>query len=233
MNSNRRFEAPDLIEVMDAAVRYNDYLTQILHTWSKGMESVLDFGAGNGRFAAALHERGVTVHAIEPDPVLRQSIADRGPISYQSFEALNGRLFDGIYTLNVLEHLEDDQAFLDLFHQNLEEGGRLLIYVPAFPILFSANDERVGHFRRYRMQPLLEKVRKAGFIIEEARYVDSIGFVAGLAYRFFGDKDGDLSVGSVELYDRVVFPMSRILDRFLHRFLGKNLMVFAERARTH
>lgn len=229
MTSDRAFEAPDLIEVMDEAINYNRYLIEELCSWSAGLGPVLDFGAGNGRFAGALHERGVDVQVIEPDARLREQIAARGVPVYESLEALDGRRFDGIYSINVLEHLEDDRAHLEAFYRTLAPGGRLLLYVPAFQLLFSANDRRVGHFRRYRRRGLVAMLRESGFAIDRSSYVDSIGFIAGLAYRYFGNRDGGLGVAAVRLYDRFVFPLSRVLDRVVGRLLGKNLLVRAAR----
>lgn len=228
-DSARDFEAPELIEVMEEAVNYNRFLVEQLASWATRLGPVLDFGAGNGRFANALGERGVEVHAIEPDAQLRQVVRSRGVAAYESLDSVGDRRFDGIYSINVLEHVEDDQGLLGDFRDRLVERGRLFIYVPAFELLFSANDERVGHVRRYRLQPLVEKIRKAGFVVDRARYVDSIGFLAGLGYRFFGNADGGLDVGAVRLYDRAVFPLSRVLDRAFGSLLGKNLLVHATR----
>jgi SAM-dependent methyltransferase len=225
MSGGRAFEAPDLIEVMEEAVNYNRFLIDQLMTWGGDLSSVLDFGAGNGRFAAALHEQRLNVHAVEPDPGLRGKIEAKGVLSYESLEQAGEQQFQGIYSINVLEHLEDDVGFLKQFYKCLEPGGRLFIYVPAFQVLFSANDERVGHVRRYRKSILVDRVREAGFEVNQARYVDSIGFIAGLGYRFFGNEDGGLDLRAVRLYDRVVFPMSRLFDHITWPFLGKNLLV--------
>jgi 2-polyprenyl-3-methyl-5-hydroxy-6-metoxy-1,4-benzoquinol methylase len=227
---DREFEAPDLIEVMDEAVRYNRYLIDTIATWARGAARVLDFGAGNGRFCGAVHERGVKVSAVEPDLRLREKIAARGVPALESLDAVELESLDGIYTINVLEHIEEDEAILAGFHSRLKPGGRLLVYVPAFPVLFSSNDVRVGHVRRYTRKVLVERVKAAGFEIEAAHYVDSIGFPATLFYRFFGSRDGDLDVRAVRLYDGVVFPVSRWLDRLLGRVLGKNLLLRATRA---
>ena len=96
-------------------------------------------------------------------------------------------------------------------------------------MLFSANDERVGHVRRYTRSTLVNRIRDAGFVVERARYVDSLGFFAALGYRFFGNDDGGLDLRAVRLYDRVVFPMSRVLDRITWLLFGKNLLVHAVR----
>jgi SAM-dependent methyltransferase len=229
MSGERVFEAPDLIEVMEEAVNYNRFLIEQLLGWSRDIDSVLDFGAGNGRFASALHDERVDVHAIEPDPGLRQQIEGKGVPTYESLDLVEDRHFQGIYNINVLEHLEDDAAFLRGFYRCLQPGGRLFVYVPAFPVLFSANDERVGHVRRYTRSVLVNRIRDAGFDIEQAGYVDCLGFFAGLAYRYFGNQDGGLDLRAVRLYDRVIFPMSRILDRIAWPFFGKNLLVRAIR----
>lgn len=229
MTAERSFEAPELIEVMDEAVKYNRFLIEELLSWSSGLASVLDFGAGNGRFATALHEHRREVQAIEPDPDLREKIEAKGISTYESLERVEDEHFQGVYTINVLEHLEDDAAFLRDFYRCLEPGGRLFVYVPAFQVLFSANDERVGHVRRYTRSTLVNRIRDAGFVVERARYVDSLGFFAALGYRFFGNDDGGLDLRAVRLYDRVVFPMSRVLDRITWLLFGKNLLVHAVR----
>jgi 2-polyprenyl-3-methyl-5-hydroxy-6-metoxy-1,4-benzoquinol methylase len=98
----REFEARDLIEVMEEAVNYNRFLLDEVASWASGARRVLDFGAGNGRFALGLRERGFEVHAVEPDPTLRQGIAPQGIVGYESLETLGQQRFDAIYTINVL-----------------------------------------------------------------------------------------------------------------------------------
>ncbi|RLA58129.1 MAG: hypothetical protein DRR04_11670 [Gammaproteobacteria bacterium] len=229
MTGERTFEAPELIEVMEEAVNYNRFLIEELLAWSSGLGRVLDFGAGNGRFAAALHEQLIDVHAIEPDSGLRGKIEAKGVSTYKSLDLVEDQHFQGVYSINVLEHLEDDASFLRSFFRCLEPGGQLFLYVPAFQVLFSANDERVGHVRRYTRSVLVNRVCEAGFVVEHAAYVDCLGFFAGLVYRYFGNEDGGLDLRAVRLYDRVVFPMSRILDRISWPLLGKNLLVRAVR----
>ena len=85
---DRAFEAPDLIEVMDEAVNYNRFLVDSIASWAGGYRRVLDFGAGNGRFALALLERGFEVHAVEPDPELRSKIGAKGVVAHESLAAL-------------------------------------------------------------------------------------------------------------------------------------------------
>jgi len=214
---------------MDEAVNYNRFLLEEVARWASGAERVLDFGAGNGRFAIGLHEMGRRVGAVEPDPELRATIAAAGVSAYPGLAAVPAGDYDAAYTINVLEHIDDDLAVLRELFERLVPGGGLFVYVPAFNILFSGNDARVGHLRRYRRDTLTAVVRDAGFEVEAVHHVDSIGFVAGLAYRLFGDRDGDLNVGAVKLYDAAVFPVSRAIDRITGGAIGKNLLLTARR----
>ena len=226
---DRSFEARDLIGVMDEAKRYTAFLISLVTDELAGCTRVLDFGAGDGRLAAAMHRNGFDVVAMEPDPELRAAISARGISSVAELPTGRAGGFDGIYSLNVLEHIEDDIGALRSLRESLRPGGRLVLYVPAFQVLFSSNDTRVGHFRRYRMKNLSDLVQQAGMTVTRAEYVDSLGFLAALVYRFFGNRDGDLSIKSVRLYDRMVFPISRVLDRGLSAVLGKNLLITAIR----
>ncbi len=214
---------------MDEAVRYNRYLLDLLQGWSSRAHRILDFGAGNGRFAIAMRALDREMHAVESDPNLREKIAAGGVVAHASLSEVAASDLDGIYTINVLEHIDDDRDVLIAFHEHIRPGGGLLIYVPAFDILFSANDRRVGHVRRYRRSELVKKVEATGFVVDAAVYVDCIGFAAALAYRVFGDRDGGLNLGAIRFYDRFLFPVSRLLDRVFERFFGKNLLVTAHK----
>jgi hypothetical protein len=90
-------------------------------------------------------------------------------------------------------------------------------------------DRHVGHFRRYRRKPLRQLLRTAGFDIEAAFYVDSLGFLATLAYKLFGSRSGSVSPGSVSIYDTLIFPLSRVVDVLTAGSFGKNLTVVAKK----
>ena len=111
----------------------------------------------------------------------------------------------------------------------MKPGAPVLVYVPAFPVLYTTMDSNVGHVRRYRMRALLSRMRAAGLDIVRAEYVDSIGFFASLAYKWFGDAEGRVNRRALVVYDRVVFPVSRILDLVCRRWFGKNLLVVGRR----
>jgi ubiquinone/menaquinone biosynthesis C-methylase UbiE len=65
--------------------------------------------------------------------------------------------FDIVIMLDVLEHIEDDLAFLQ--HDvvpRLRPEGHVVMSVPAHPSLFTSHDTFLGHYRRYTRRQLLD-----------------------------------------------------------------------------
>lgn len=223
------YSGVECLEVMQEANNYNNYLASIVISESRGETAALDFGAGIGTFAAALRNQGIRVICIEPDDSLRLKLQGQGFETYPSLIAIPEQSLSYIYSLNVLEHIENDFEVLAELYRRLKPGGKLLIYVPAFGVLFSSLDKKVGHKRRYTRAGLTELLKAAGFEISLARYVDSLGFVAALLFKAIGNKEGNLNRTGVKLFDRLIFPLSVIADRLMHSIAGKNLLVVAAR----
>ncbi len=132
---------------MKNATRYNDFLLGLIRKYSVGSQ-VLDHGAGAGTFAGPISQGDMSVLCMEPDDSLRAELAQSGLDVAASLEEVAASPVDYAYSLNVLEHIkDDDKAIVDLY-RCLKPGGCLLLYVPAFQILYSQMDQHVGHFRR-------------------------------------------------------------------------------------
>lgn len=69
---------------------------------------------------------------------------------------------DGIVLLNVLEHIERDEAALAHVARILKPDGVVVIEVPAGPGLYDVYDKLLLHHRRYRMTELVEKATRSG-----------------------------------------------------------------------
>lgn len=217
------------LEVMAEAVNYNRYLVDLVVSGGAPGDRVLDFGAGAGTFARPVSAAGFQVTCVEPDDHLRGILAREGMAVADAIGGVPAESADYVYTLNVLEHIEDDMAALRELFRVLRPGGRMLVYVPAFQVLYTSMDRRVGHHRRYRLKPLVEMVRDAGFSIRRAAYADSLGFGAALVYRMADPGDGRVGSRGLKLYDHWVFPLSRRLDTFLGRWFGKNVVIMADK----
>lgn len=226
------YSGRDNLEAMKQAKRYNRFLLDLIRRNATGTK-VLDHGAGAGTFAIPINNSNLSVLCMEPDKELRQALISSGLDAVASLDDIPEGSVDYAYTLNVLEHIQDDQAAMASLYRCLKPGGRLLVYVPAFQLLYSRMDEHVGHFRRYRRNTLTSQLRDAGFEVGDARYVDSLGFFASLVYKLIGDRSGSVSPGSVAFYDSVIFPVSRLLDVLSFGSFGKNLLILTTKPARH
>lgn len=83
--------------------------------------------------------------------------------------------FDLIGAFDVIEHIKEDEHVLGEIHRALKPGGGTILTVPQHPGLWSAQDERACHVRRYRRGELIDKLEAAGF-----RVIFSSSFVSFL-----------------------------------------------------
>jgi 2-polyprenyl-3-methyl-5-hydroxy-6-metoxy-1,4-benzoquinol methylase len=120
---------------------------------------VLDAGCGTGGNAGALAKDhdvlGVdaaeaAIHAARAR--FPQAQFERAGTNTDTLARVEGR--DLVLLMDVLEHIEDDFAFLSGVVARLQPGAHVLITVPADPKLWSAHDEASCHWRRYEEERL-------------------------------------------------------------------------------
>jgi SAM-dependent methyltransferase len=228
--SPEAYTGTDNLEAMAEAKRYNQFLVGLITSRLNKTYSVVDFGAGIGTFAVAIEKSCANLVCVEPDVKQISLIMSKNLQVVSDITSIESETIDFLYSLNVLEHIENDEAAVREVARVLKPNAIALIYVPAKNILFSAMDYKVGHYRRYSKKSLRTLVTSANFEITRLEYVDCIGFFATLAYKIFGNANGDLSVSAVKFYDRYLFPISRLLDKITHPVIGKNLIVEIRRA---
>ncbi len=190
---------------------------------------MIDFGAGSGTFAIPCAAAGFDVTAVEPDDRLRAMVIARpGSRAVRDAAALPDETFEYAYTLNVLEHIDADVEALRTLRAKLVPGGRLFVYVPAFPVLFTSMDAKVRHVRRYTRATLRASLRRSG-LRDSRRSATPTRWALPrrLVFKAFDNGRGDVNRRMLRLYDRVAFPVSRALDALTHRWFGKNLLALA------
>ncbi|MGI8890857.1 MAG: class I SAM-dependent methyltransferase [Chthoniobacterales bacterium] len=226
---NSGYTGVEILEALRNATNYNALLVSLIAQGANGRRAMVDFGAGIGTFAKLLRERGVSITCIEPDPVLATNLIREGFTTFPDVEALKDDSVDFLFSLNVVEHIEDDEAAVGAIVRKLKRDGRLLIYVPAFQCLWTSLDTKVKHFRRYRRRELEKLVRSPGLKVCQSRYVDTLGFAAALLFKLGGNGEGELKPSLIKLYDRYVIPISKVLDHIFGRLFGKNVYVICEK----
>lgn len=155
--------------------------------------TVLDIGCGSGFLLDMLKAQGKIVWGIEPLPEMI-ALANKhfpGLTIYQGFaedlEKLAPFKVDTVIMTDVLEHIEDDEVQLRKIHDALNEDGKLVLVVPAYPFLYGKRDKNMGHFRRYSCRHLRRLFAETGFAAEELRYWNMLGFIPYFIYeKIFG-----------------------------------------------
>lgn len=134
-----------------------------------------EIGCGNGllqRQVEDAFQKGVTGFDLN-EYALKRNISRASKVCcydiFQRDAALRQR-FDVIFLFDVLEHLADEDKFLDAVCFHLAPQGRLLLNVPAGQWAFSAYDEADGHKRRYSIATLGAAARHSGLQIENWTY---------------------------------------------------------------
>lgn len=228
----------DNLQTMSRAIRYNGFLRRLVREGAPLLspsDLVIDFGAGIGTFSDIFESAQQRIVCVEADLEQRKILHRKG-FETASLDEIIDESAIYIYSLNVLEHIADDETILRDLAAKLKRGGRLMLYVPAFRMLWTDMDDAVGHFRRYRRRQLAAKVAGAGLRVDCAAYADSAGFFAALAYKMMKsskDSEGKLSERAVLLFDRLAFPIGRLLDKLVFsRWLGKNVFVVATKVGT-
>jgi len=230
MATHTEYSGRDNLEVMALARNYNRFLVDQVLAVSRPQQLVVDFGAGAGTFSRPVAQAGRHVVCVETDPTLCRALREAGHPVAQDLEHLQDASVDCLYSLNVLEHIDNDEAVLRAWARKLKPGGQVFVYVPAFQMLYTSMDRKVGHVRRYTRGELRAKLERAGLRVTRSRYADSIGFAATLVYKLSDRGQGDINPRMLKLYDRAVFPLSALLDRLLGRLLGKNAYAVAVKA---
>jgi SAM-dependent methyltransferase len=226
--SNASFE----FDALNEAVNYRHAL--VAHFRPHLGREVIEVGAGIGQITELIAQRpGVNrVHAVEPDPAFCQMFRQRLPqiaLTEGTLEQCPLTESDSIISVNVLEHILEDQAELARYARLLKaRRGTLCLFVPARMEIYAPIDRDFGHHRRYTHGELETKLRTAGFSDIRLRYFNFIGYFSWwLMFRVFGKRKFD--VGSVRLFDRWIFPAGHWVESNLMAApIGQSLMAFAK-----
>jgi glycosyltransferase involved in cell wall biosynthesis len=171
-----------ILRRMQKVSRYNRWMWERLKPFVGSR--VLEVGSGVGNMTRFLVSRDRVVATDLDEKYLRilHHLFDAySHVTIRRFDLnggpppVAGERLDTVLCLNVLEHVEHDQAALQMLHDVLLPGGRLVLLVPALQALYGSLDRALDHHRRYEKVELLDKLRAAGFEIEATWFFNFLG----------------------------------------------------------
>ena len=133
--------------------------------------AVLDVGAGSGFFSRCLLCAGLAERALCVDTAYtgeRTELQCGKEITFARHADVVSQ--DLILMMDVIEHVDDDVAFIRAYTDRMPQGAALLVTVPAFQLLWSGHDVFLGHKRRYTLASLHRTIDKAGLEPIRSRY---------------------------------------------------------------
>lgn len=210
----------EMLDSLSGADNYIAYINDLCQPHFSGR--ILEVGAGNGDLTELFSESNPVVATDISDRLLdhlrtRFSGNDRiqvKPYDALADEAVAGEVpgaFASAVMINVLEHLDDDVDALRRIGEQLQPGGTLVVFVPAYELLYSNFDRSIGHHRRYRRESLDAAFTAAGLRPLGSRYVNLPGWFAWLLMVRLADRP-PTDPRMVKLYDRTVIPILRQVE---------------------
>ena len=209
--------------LFEKAVNWKRYWTAQIAPFVHG--SVLEAGAGigsNTKLLAGLRYRSWT--CLEPDAALAAQIE----LPTSLHRKITGTIadlpgsFDTIVYIDVLEHIEDDTAEMARAAARLNQGGHLIVLAPAHAFLYAPFDAAVGHFRRY-CRASLRRTAPAGLREAKIVYLDAVGLLASAGNRLLL-RQSMPAERQILAWDRLMIPISRVVDPVLGHRLGKSVL---------
>lgn len=207
--------------------------------WSKMIDpfmgkNILEVGAGIGTntkfFLQGDHQINKWT-CLEPDSKLAEQIesniekAHRSKVS--TFTKTLGEFrseqkFDTILYIDVLEHIQEDHAEIELAKEFLTTGGHLIILVPAHNFLYSEFDKSIGHFRRYDKK-MMRSIITDGLKEEQLMYLDAVGMASSLVNKVIL-KQPYPTLKQIKFWDKVIVGTSKWIDPLFRYHIGKSLL---------
>lgn len=157
---------------------------------------ILEIGPGLGVNLNTLHKFGeVEIFEIDSYFVEQIKLEYKNIVNYSNLENIVKK-YDLIVMLDVLEHIEDTELFLNKINNILTDSGSLIISVPAYQKLFSKHDLAMHHYRRYSMKLLNEHLKSSFKIIKSCRYNSFLLPLRVLQIIFFKNVNSDVGISN-------------------------------------
>ena len=148
---------------------------------------ILDIGSGTGIILKTLEEFG-QAFGMERSREAIQFLKKRNLKRVVCSDAeqvlpFKNESFSLVTCLDVLEHLDHDKELLAEMIRICEEGGHVLMTVPAFNRLWSSHDSVLHHRRRYTRTGLLVRLNGLNGLVLKASYYNFMLSLPILAVR--------------------------------------------------
>lgn len=234
-------EGWETLEAIAGAPRFNEWMYQTTSKHLKG--NILEIGSGIGNISDYYlkDNRSLTLSDIRDNyctylqnkysghtnckGVLKIDLVHpQFDVEYKDYL----QSFDGLFALNVVEHIKDDVQALKNARKLVKVGGSIVILVPAYQALYNHFDEALEHYRRYNKKKLQAVFEAANVDVVRGHYFNMAGI---LGWYVSGNilKKKIIPTGQMKLYNSLV-PLFKIADKILLNKIGLSVILVGERS---
>ena len=214
------------LKFFDAAKNWRKYQFKVISKYIQ--RNVLEVGPGTGNNLKYYKNKVSTITLLDINKKLVRSLKKKF-YKNKKIKILNSNIhsikkkFDTIMYMDVLEHIKTDKKEIKKAINLLSPGGYLIIFVPAFQILYSNFDRDIGHERRYRKFFFFNLAKKYKIKLIELKYFDSIGFIFAIINRLVGTNNQNNVGLGIKIWNNFIF-LSKFFDFILKNMFGKSLL---------
>jgi SAM-dependent methyltransferase len=227
-----------------------ELLTALLTPYIEPGMSILDVGCGTGRLLEEVcRKTGARGYGIEPDKQFAALAARSFPKNLYrgNLDSFVGKgrktawpvTFDVVLCVDTLEHIRDDRRAISRLVRLLKSDGLLVIFSPAFSLLWSRLDIVSHHYRRYTAGQLRQLTDRTPLSITRLTYTNCLLFFPIILVRLLSKIAGrsvlvdptglqPLAKPINELFYRLFFGESFWL-RYLSLPVGSSILMIARK----
>jgi 2-polyprenyl-3-methyl-5-hydroxy-6-metoxy-1,4-benzoquinol methylase len=229
-------EGQSTLESISEATRFNQWMYEVTSQNLKG--TVLEIGSGIGNISEHYLQAGRplmlsdirTNYCQHLEKEFGHSPACLGVMNldlvhphFDSIYAQHLGVYDGIFALNVVEHIENDVLAIANCKKLLKTGGKLVILVPAYAWLYNSFDRALEHYRRYNVRSLKDIFQKNNLKIVHSQYFNAAA-IAGWWFSGHILKNEVIPNNQMKFYNALV-PGFKIIDKCLFNRIGISVIV--------
>jgi SAM-dependent methyltransferase len=230
-----KYKGVSTLEVLKEAKNYNKWIADTVSVHLT--PPVIEVGAGTGNLTEFFLQRK-PLYVTDSDLGLVENLKSKffgmdhisvrvldvtkyPPREFHSF-------FSTVFSINMLEHIENDEQALKNIRSLLKRGGRLVLLVPAKKRAYTRLDRELGHFRRYEKEELMAKLTRNGYRVDTIHCFNIVGLVSWYVRDKVKRKNIHLKAHHIKLFDSIV-PILRVIETHVKMPLGISLIIVAQK----
>ena len=214
------------LERFDGANLWIKYIIFKIRKYLK--DDVLEVGAGCGSFTKGYMKNFNSITLTDMDKnsfnLLKNNFINEKNVSVINSATKDiDKKFNTILYFNVLEHVKEDKLEIKTALEKLNNGGYLIILVPAHQKIYSKLDKAVGHYKRYDIEFFKEN-KFANSKVIKLHFMDFFGYLLYYLNKIFFKEETYPSNFKIFIWDKVFTPFTIVVDYLTRYTFGKNIL---------